>query len=57
MQIYVDGRKQADYFNVSALPGGTTAKLPGRGVHRVTVQTYDHTKGTWVKSVIYVSNP
>ena len=57
MQVYIDGIKQADYFNVSALPGGTTAKLPGRGIHRVSVQTYDHTKGTWVKSVIYVSNP
>ena len=57
MQIYVDGIKQADYFNVSNLPGGTTAKLPGPGLHRVAVQTYDHTKGTWVKSVIYVSSP
>jgi hypothetical protein len=57
MQIYVDGVKQTDYFNVSALPGGTTAKVSGPGLHRVAVQTYDHTKGTWVKSVIYVSNP
>ena len=57
MQIYVDGIKQADYFNVSALPGGTTAKLPRSGLHRVAVQTFDHTKGSWVKSVIYVSNP
>jgi hypothetical protein len=57
MQIFVDGIKQADYFNVSALPGGTTVKLPRPGIHRVAVQTYDHSKSTWVKSVIYVSNP
>jgi hypothetical protein len=57
MQVYVDGIKQADYFNVSTLPGATTAKLSGPGLHRVAVQTYDNRKGTWVKSVIYVSNP
>ena len=57
IQIYVDGIKQADYFNVSALPGGATVKLPAPGVHRVAVQTYDSTKAGWVKSVIYVSNP
>jgi hypothetical protein len=57
MQIYVDGVKQADYLNVSALPGAATAKLPGSGVHRIAAQTYDNTKAVWVKSVIYVSNP
>jgi hypothetical protein len=57
MQIYVNGVKQADYLNVSSLPAGTTVTLPGRGTHRVAVQTYDNAKGTWVKSVIYVSNP
>ena len=57
MQIYVDGIKQADYSNARALPAGTMVKLPGPGIHRVAVQTYDHPKGAWVKSVIYVSNP
>ena len=57
MQIYVDGLKQRDYTGVSALPSGTTVTLPGSGVHRVAVQTYDNTKATWVKSVIYVMNP
>jgi hypothetical protein len=57
MQIYVDGIKQADYLNLSALPGGATVKLPSSGVHRVAVQTYDSTKAVWVKSLIYVSNP
>jgi hypothetical protein len=57
MQVYVDGVKQSDYLNVSSLPGGTTVKLPGAGVHRVAVQTYDNTKARWVKSVIYVRNP
>ncbi|HEX6805969.1 MAG TPA: hypothetical protein VF133_20005 [Terriglobales bacterium] len=57
MQIYVDGIKAGDYANVSALPSGTTVTLPGSGVHRVAVQTYDSTKAAWVKSVIYVMNP
>ena len=57
MQIYVDGTRQADYLNASALPSGTTVTLPGAGVHRVAVQTYDNTKAAWVKSVIYVTNP
>jgi hypothetical protein len=57
MQIYVDGAKQSDFANVSALPSGTTVTLPGNGVHRVAVQTYDQTNATWVKSVIYVTNP
>jgi hypothetical protein len=57
MQIYVDGIRQADYFNAIVLPGGTTVTLPGAGVHRVAVQTYDKTKAAWVKSVIYVVNP
>ena len=57
MQVYVDGVKQSDFLNVTSLPGGTTVKLPGSGVHRVAVQTYDNTKAAWVKSVIYVSNP
>ena len=57
MQIYVDGAKTADFSGVSALPSGTTVTLPGPGVHRVTVQTYDTSKATWIKSVIYVMNP
>jgi hypothetical protein len=57
MQIYVDGAKYADYPTVSALPSGTAITLPGPGLHRVAVQTYDKTKSTWVKSVIYVRNP
>jgi hypothetical protein len=57
MQIYVDGVKQADYLNAITLPSAATAKLPGSGVHRIAVQTYDNTKAVWVKSVIYVSNP
>src|SRR5947207_2378072 len=35
MQIYVDGTRQADYLNASALPSATTVTLPGAGVHRV----------------------
>ena len=57
MQVYVDGFKYADYPNVSALPTGTQITLPGPGTHRITVQTYDVTKGIWVKSAIYVTNP
>ena len=57
MQIYVDGVKKADYPNVSNLPAGAKVSLPGPGVHRVAVQTYDVPKATWVKSVVYVSNP
>ena len=57
MQIYVDGVKQSEFMNATALPSGTTVTLPGSGVHRVAVQTYDNTKATWVKSVVYVSNP
>ena len=57
MQIYVDGIKQRDYSGVSRLPSDTTVSLPGAGVHRLAVQTYDTTKATWVKSVVYVINP
>jgi hypothetical protein len=57
MQIYVDGVKYADYPTVSSLPSGMAITLPSPGLHRVAVQTYDHTKSTWVKSVIYVRNP
>jgi len=57
MQIYVDGVKTADFPGVNALPSRTTVTLPGAGVHRVAVQTYDNTKATWVRSVIYVMNP
>ncbi len=57
MQIYVDGIKQSDYLNVSALPSGATVTLPSSGVHRVAVQTHDYTKAVWVKSVIYVMSP
>jgi len=42
---------------LGSLPLGTTVALPGPGVHRVAVQAYDAAKSTWVKSVIYVSNP
>jgi len=57
MQIYVNGVKQSEFLNVSTLPTGTTVTLSGPGAHRVAVQTYDNTKATWVKSVIYVTNP
>ena len=57
MQVYLDGQKYADYPSVSSLPRGTVVTLPGPGVHRVGIQTYDNTKAAWVKSVIYVINP
>jgi hypothetical protein len=57
MEIWVDGVKAASYAGVSTLPSGTHIVLPGAGVHRVAVQTYDSTKAVWVKSVVYVSNP
>lgn len=57
MQIYVNGIKQSDYSNVSMLPSGAMVTLPGPGVHRVAVQSFDRTKAVWVKSVIYVMNP
>jgi len=57
MQIYVNGVKQSEYAGWSSLPRGTTVTLPGPGTHRVAVQSYDRTKGIWVKSVIYVSSP
>jgi hypothetical protein len=57
MQVWVDGIKQKSYSSGNALPGGTTATLPGSGVHRVVVQSYDATKAVWVKSVVYVMNP
>jgi hypothetical protein len=49
--------KQSEYAGWSSLPRGTTVTLPGPGTHRVAVQSYDRTKGIWVKSVIYVSSP
>jgi len=52
MQIFVDGVVHADYPNVKALPIGTTISLATSGTHRVTVQTYDNTRGSWAKSVI-----
>lgn len=57
MQIYVDSQVFADYPNASSLPQGTQVTVPGAGVHRVAVQTYDQTKQIWVKSAIYVTNP
>ena len=57
MQIFVDGVMHADYPNVKALPIGTTISLATSGTHRVTVQTYDNTRGSWAKSVIFVTNP
>lgn len=57
MQAYVDGKKYADYPNVSALPSGTTITLPSGGVHRVAVQSHDTTTSAWVKSVVYVTTP
>jgi hypothetical protein len=57
MQIYVDGIKQADYLNASALPKGTMVTLPGPGVRRIAVQIYDNTSAAWVRSAIYVVNP
>jgi hypothetical protein len=57
MQIYVDGTKQSEFPGVSTLPGGTVVTLPSSGLHRVSVQTFDNAKATWVKSVIYVLSP
>lgn len=57
MQIYVDGTKQTEYSNVNTLPSTARVTLPGTGVHRVAVQTYDNTTKIWVKSVIYVVSP
>jgi len=57
MQIYVNGVKKGDYYQVGSLPAGTHVRLPGAGIHRVAVQTYDKTAQTWVKSVIYVTSP
>jgi hypothetical protein len=57
MEIFVDGIEQADYAGLASLPSGAQVVLPGTGTHRVAVQTYDTTKGVWVKSVIYVTNP
>ena len=57
VQVWVDGVKQKNYTSGSALPSGTTVTLPGSGVHRVAVQTYDTTKAVWVKSVVYVMTP
>jgi len=57
MQIFVDGAKTADLSGVNALPSGTAVTLPGAGVHRVAVETYDYTKATWIKSIVYVMNP
>ncbi len=57
IQVWVDGTKKAEYASLASLPSGATLTLPSPGVHRVAVQAYDSTKGTWVKSVIYVTNP
>jgi hypothetical protein len=57
MRTYVDGVEIADYPNVSQLPSGTQLTLPGPGVHRIGVQSYDTTRGTWSKSAIYVTSP
>jgi hypothetical protein len=57
MQIYVDGAQYADFPGVSALPSGTQITLPNAGTHRISVQTFDGTRGTWIKSSIYVTTP
>jgi Big-like domain-containing protein len=57
MEIYVDGTNYAKYQDVAALPTGTTVTLSTTGTHRVTVQSYDTKTSTWVKSVVYVTNP
>ncbi|HZR56678.1 MAG TPA: metallophosphoesterase [Terriglobales bacterium] len=57
IQIYVDGVKQAEYPNATSVPTGKTISIGSPGVHRVAVQAHDHSKNTWVKSVIYVTNP
>lgn len=56
MQIFVDGEKYAEYSG-GKLPAGAQITLPGPGVHRIAVSSYDTTKSTAVKSVIYVTNP
>jgi hypothetical protein len=57
IQIYLDNVKYRDYTNMSALPTGTTVTLPQPGIHRIAVQSFDTTNATWVKSVVYVTNP
>jgi hypothetical protein len=57
MQIFLDGAQYADFPGVSTLPTGTQVTLPSSGTHRVSVQTYNNVKATWVKSVIYVTTP
>jgi Calcineurin-like phosphoesterase len=57
MQIYVDGVQYADFPGVSTLPSGTQITVSNSGTHRVTVQTYDSTNATWIKSAIYVTTP
>jgi hypothetical protein len=42
---------------VNALPLGTTVTLPSSGTYPVAVQAFDTAKSSWVKSVIYVTNP
>jgi hypothetical protein len=57
MQIYVDGAQYADFPSVSALPAGTKITIGNSGTHRISVQTYDSTRGTWVTSAVYVTTP
>ncbi|MGE5735443.1 MAG: Ig-like domain-containing protein [Acidobacteriota bacterium] len=57
MQIYVDGAQYADFPSVSALPAGTKITIGNSGTHRISVQTYDRTRGTWVTSAVYVTTP
>jgi calcineurin-like phosphoesterase family protein len=57
MQIYVDGLHYADFPGVSTLPSGTQITLSNSGTHRISVQTYDSTKATWIKSAIYATTP
>lgn len=57
MQIYVDGAQYADFPSVNTLPAGTKISIANPGTHRISVQTYDSTRGTWVKSAVYVTTP
>ncbi|MGE5109732.1 MAG: metallophosphoesterase [Acidobacteriaceae bacterium] len=57
MQIYVDGKKYAEYPGVAQLPAGTQITLTTTGTHRVTVRTYDYSRSIWINSSIYVTNP
>src|SRR5204863_470681 len=52
-----NGVGYVDFPSVSALPAGTKITIGNSGTHHISVQTYDSTRGTWVKSAVYVTTP